>query len=106
MVRALASHQCSPGSTRGVMCGLSLLLVLILAPRGFSLVFREVFLQVLRFSPLLKNQHFQIPVRSGAHEYVLTSFQAPKCFVGKQITTNYKLQFPQFTLNDLPYIRC
>ena len=26
---------------------------------------REVFLWVLRFSPLLKNQHFQIPIRPG-----------------------------------------
>ena len=32
-----ASHQCGPGSIRfGVICGLSLLLVLVLAPRGFS----------------------------------------------------------------------
>ena len=39
VVRALASHQCGPGSTPGpgVICGLSLLLVLVLAPRGFSL---------------------------------------------------------------------
>ena len=38
MVRALASHQCGPGSIPGlgVICGLSLLLVLVLAPRGFS----------------------------------------------------------------------
>ena len=38
MVRALASHQCGPGSTPGVdaICGLSLLLVLSFAPRGFS----------------------------------------------------------------------
>ena len=38
VVRALASHQCGPGSNPGVdaMCGLSLLLVLSLAPRGFS----------------------------------------------------------------------
>ena len=38
MVRALASHQCGPGSSPGpgVICGLSLLLVLVLAPRGFS----------------------------------------------------------------------
>ena len=38
MVRALASHQCGPGSTPGpgVICGLSLLLVLVLALRGFS----------------------------------------------------------------------
>ena len=37
MVRALAFHQCVPGSIPGpgVICGLSLLLVLFLAPRGF-----------------------------------------------------------------------
>ena len=47
------------------ICGLNLLLVLSLAPRGFSPGFR--------FSPLLKNQHFQIPIRSGTHEHVSTS---------------------------------
>ena len=38
MVRALASHQCGPRSNPGVfaICGLSLLLVLSFAPRGFS----------------------------------------------------------------------
>ena len=38
MVRALASHQCGPGSDPGVdaICGSSLLLVLSFAPRGFS----------------------------------------------------------------------
>ena len=38
VVRALASHQCGPGSIPGpgVICGLSLLLVLVFAPRGFS----------------------------------------------------------------------
>ena len=38
VVRALASHQCVPGSNLGVdaICGLSLSLVLSLAPRGFS----------------------------------------------------------------------
>ena len=38
MLRALASHQCGLGSNPGVdaICGLSLLLVLSLAPRGFS----------------------------------------------------------------------
>ena len=37
VVRALAFHQCVPGSTPGpgVICGLSLL-VLYFAPRGFS----------------------------------------------------------------------
>ena len=33
--------------------------------RWFSPLLREVFLRVLRFSPLLKNQHFQIPIRPG-----------------------------------------
>ena len=38
VVRALASHQCGPGSIPGpsVICGLSLLLVLYSVPRGFS----------------------------------------------------------------------
>ena len=66
-MRALASHQCGPGSNPGVeaICGLSLVLVLSLAP--------TVFLRVLRFSPLLKNQHFQIPIRSGTHGHVSAS---------------------------------
>ena len=38
VVRVLASHQSGPGSNPGVnaICGLSLLLVLSFAPRGFS----------------------------------------------------------------------
>ena len=38
VVRALTSHKCGPGSNPGVdaICGLNLLLVLSLAPRGFS----------------------------------------------------------------------
>ena len=38
VVRALTSYQCGPGSNPGVdaICGLSLLLVLSFAPRGFS----------------------------------------------------------------------
>ena len=38
VMRALASYQCGPGSNPGVdaICGLSLLLVLFFAPRGFS----------------------------------------------------------------------
>ena len=39
----------------------------------FSPLLREVFLRVLRFSPLLKNQHFQIQIRSGPHRHVSTS---------------------------------
>ena len=39
VVRALASQQCGPGSIPGLgtICGLSLLLVLVFALRGFSL---------------------------------------------------------------------
>ena len=39
----------------------------------FSPLLQEVFLQVLRFSPLLKNQHFQVPIQSGTHRHVSTS---------------------------------
>ena len=42
------------------MCGLSLLLVLFLAPTGF--------LWLLRFSALLKSHNFHIPVRPGMVE--------------------------------------
>ena len=44
VVRALASHQCGPGSIPrlGVICGLSLL-VLYSAPRGFLWVLRFPF---------------------------------------------------------------
>ena len=59
VVRALASHQCSPDSIPGlgVMCGLSLLLVLVSTPRGFSpgtLVFPSP--QKLQFDPECEGQ--------------------------------------------------
>ena len=55
MVRALASHHCVPGSIPGpgVICGLSLMLVLSLAPRGFS-AGSPIFL-----TQQLTNQHFK-----------------------------------------------
>ena len=61
VVRALASHQCGPGANprAGAICGLRLLLVLSFAPMP------EVFVRVLRFSPLLKNQHFQFLIGQG-----------------------------------------
>ena len=67
VVRAHAFHQCGPGSNPGVnaICGWVCC--------WFSLLLREVFLWVLRFSPLLQNQHFQIPIRSGTHGHVSTS---------------------------------
>ena len=65
MVRDLASHQCGPSSIPGlgvicgglVICGLSLLLVLVLAPGCFSLG-SWVF-------PSSQTPAFQIPIRSG-----------------------------------------
>ena len=60
-VRALASHRCGPGSNPGVeaICGLSLLLVLSLALRGFT--------RVLRFSLSSKTNisKFQFNQESG-----------------------------------------
>ena len=32
-----------------------------------------VFVQALQFPPLLKNQHFQIPIQSGTHGHVSMS---------------------------------
>ena len=68
VARALASHQCGPRSiTRpGYLCWLSLLLVLSNALR--------VFLRVLRFSFLYKNQHFQIPIQPGKRTRTKTNF--------------------------------
>ena len=67
MARALVSQQCCPGSNPGVdaMRGLSLLLVLSRLPRGFS--------SGTPVLPLLQNQHFQIPIRSGTHGHNSTS---------------------------------
>ena len=55
---------CSQGSNPGIntIWGLGLFLVLSLAMRGFS--------WVLRFFLLLKNQHFQIPVRRRMHGHI------------------------------------
>ena len=39
----------------------------------FSPLLREVFLRVFRCCPLLKNQHFQTPIRSGTHGHVSAS---------------------------------
>ena len=49
MVRALASHQCVPGSIPGpdVICGLSLLLVLFPAPRTITSKFNSSLESVL-----------------------------------------------------------
>ena len=79
VVGALASHQCGPGSTPGVdaICGLSLLLVLSLTPRGFSpgtLVFSSP--QI----PTLPNSNSIWNARTRLNEVIGT----PKFFVGKK----------------------
>ena len=58
LVRALASHQCGLGSNPGVdtICGLSLLLVLSLAPRGFSPVFPSPQNPIFPDSNSIRNQ--------------------------------------------------
>ena len=57
---ALASHQCGPGSIPGldIICGLSFVVGSCPCSEGFSP-------GSLVISSLLKNQHFQIPIRSG-----------------------------------------
>ena len=79
MVRALASHQCGPGSTPGVdaICGLSLLLLLSFAPRGFSPV-TPVFPSTQK--PTLPNSNSIWNSRTRLNEFIWT----PRCFVGKQ----------------------
>ena len=61
----------------------------------FSPLLQEVFLRVLRFSLLLKNQHFQIPIWSGTHGHVSTSCYEllSALWVNKLQFTNLQLQF-------------
>ena len=79
VVRALVSHQCGPDSTPGIYAlrGLSLLLVLSFAPRGFSLG-TPVFPSPQK--PTLPNSNSIWNARTRLNEFILT----PRCFVGKQ----------------------
>ena len=63
MVRALTSYQCGPGSILGLGAWRYMWVEFVVCC-WFSSLLRGVFLRVLRFSPLLINQHFQIPMRS------------------------------------------
>ena len=86
VVRALASHQCGPGSNPGVdaICGLRLLLVLSFAPRGFS-PGTPVFPSPQK--PTLTNSNSIWNAWTRLNEFVWTL----KCFVGK--IAIYNLQF-------------
>ena len=59
MVRALASHQCGSGSVLDLALYVGWVCCWL-----FSLLW-EIFLWVLGISPLLKKQHFQIPIWPG-----------------------------------------
>ena len=61
VVRSLASHQSGLGSANPGVDSIHVCRVCC----WFSHLLREVFLLVLHFFPLLKNQHFQIPIRPG-----------------------------------------
>ena len=91
VVRALASHQCGPGSTTGVdaICRLSLLLVLSLAPRGFS-PGSPVFPSPQK--PTLPNSNSIWNARTRLNEFIYT----PICFVVKQAIYNFNFFFAHF----------
>ena len=74
-------YQWGPGSNPCVetIRGLSLLLVISLTPRGFSLG-TPVFPSPQK--PTLPNSKFILNARTRLNEFIRT----PKCFVGKQIT--------------------
>ena len=59
VVGELTSHQCSPGSNPSVNAMWVEFVI------GFLLCSVRGSPWVLRFSPLLKTQHFQIPIRPG-----------------------------------------
>ena len=88
MVRALVSHQCGPGSTPDVdaIFGLSLLLVLSLAPRGFS-PGSPVFPSPQKLT--LPNSNSIWNARTRFSEFMRT----PMCFVGKQAIYNFFYNF-------------
>ena len=74
----LASHQSGLGSNPGVnaICGLSLLLVLSLAPRGFS-----------AGTPIFPSpQKPTLPNTSTTRTCLNKFIRTPECFVSKQIT--------------------
>ena len=60
---------------------------------GSLLCSKRFFLWVLRFSPLLKNQHFQIPIWSqSAQAFLYELLWTHWCSAGKQITFTFFLR--------------
>ena len=96
VVRALASNKFGPGSNPGVkaICGLSLLLVLSLAPRGLSPC-TPVFLSPKKWT--LPNSNSIWNARRRLNEFVRT----PKClWVNKFQTTIYRVCVQQICFFD------
>ena len=95
----------------------------------FSLLPREVFLRVLRFSPLLKNQNFQIPIRSGtlgqvwtnswellsaswvkknnydSHFFLYNRTSRSKFVVGRSVAWRDKKRLLRRLSNSMPYLK-
>ena len=74
----------------------------------FSSLLWEVFLRVLRFSPLLKNQHFQIPIRSGLLSSTLSwaSGSGDRASTPRAIVIKFEFEFEKFgsRLREAPTI--
>ena len=87
-----ASHQCGPGSNPGVkaISGLSLLLVLSLALRGF---FPGT---PVLLSPLLKTKTSKFQFNLERTETFKRVHKNSKCFTGKQITILIRKYIPKF----------
>ena len=69
---ALASHQCAPGSQSRHRCCMWVGFVVF---NSFLLCSEGFFLWLPWFSPLLKNQPFQIPIQLRMHVHLWTSSQ-------------------------------
>ena len=68
----------------------------------FSPLLWEVFLQVLRFSPLLKNQDFQIPIWSEMHVHISRSSLGTPTVVSSLWVQNYKF----YNNNKITTLKC
>ena len=68
----------------------------------FSPLLWEVFLQVLRFSPLLKNQDFQIPIWSEMHVHISRSSLGTPTVVSSLWVQNYKF----YNNNTITTLKC
>ena len=98
-MRALASHQCVRGSIPGpgVICRLSLLLVLYSGLTGFP--------PGTPVYPSPQNQHFQIPIRSwNARAFLNESLWTPCCSMGKQI--DYKVDPRNQEVRGIRSVEC